>query len=294
MAKASCGQATIQAAVDGSSPPVPVLIDTHCHLDLEDFDPDREQVLARARAAGVVAMVVAGIDAAGWPRLLGLCAEHAALLPSVGLHPGFLDRHDPTRDLAALEQVLEAGLAEGQPSAARPIAVGEIGLDYADRAADRGAQRRLCAAQLAIARAAALPVLLHVRRAHDDMLGLLKETPVVGGIAHAFNGSLEQARRYIDLGFKLGFGGMLTFERSTRLRRLARALPLASVVLETDAPDMTVASHRYERNSPEYLPEVLTALARLRDMAPAEVAARTTANARAVLGLEVAGRNVHG
>ncbi len=260
------------------------LIDTHCHLDVSDFDADRAQVLTRARAAGVSAIVVPGIDAAGWGGLLGLCEGNNSdlsprLYPALGLHPVYLQRHCDA-DLAALEQALEeprAGL--------RPLAVGEIGLDFHDPALDPGRQRDLCAAQLAIARNLRLPVLLHVRKAHEDMLRLLRDANVVGGIAHAFNGSLEQARRYLDLGFKLGFGGMLTFERSSRLRRLARELPIEAIVLETDAPDLTVASHRFERNSPEYLPEVLAALAQVRDGAPEQVAAQTTANARAVLGL---------
>jgi len=128
-------------------------------------------------------------------------------------------------------------------------------------------------------------VILHVRRAHDAALAVLKRIRVAGGIAHAYSGSLEQAWQYLDLGFCLGFGGMLTFERSTKLRRLARELPLDAMVLETDSPDLTVASHRGERNSPEYLPECLAALAEVRGEDPDGVAARTTANARAVLGL---------
>jgi TatD DNase family protein len=193
------------------------------------------------------------------------------------MHPVYLERHRDD-DLPALA----AALAEH-----RPLAVGEIGLDFhvAKAAVERERQRKLCAAQLAIAADAGLPVLLHVRKAHDTMLGLLRRAGVPGGIAHAFNGSLEQARTYLDLGFRLGFGGMLTFERSSKLRRLAAALPLEAMVLETDAPDLTVASHRYERNSPEYLPEVLTALAEVREADPAEVAAATTANARAVLAI---------
>jgi TatD DNase family protein len=253
------------------------LIDTHCHLDVAEFDPDREQVLARARAAGVAAIVVPAIDAAGWAPLLTLCAAHAELYPALGLHPLYLERHQDT-DLDALERALAEHL---------PVAVGEIGLDFHDPALSPQSQHRLCRAQLAIARAARLPVLLHVRKAHDEMLRLLEEAPPCGGIAHAFNGSQEHARRYIALGFKLGFGGMLTFERSSRLRRLARELPLEAIVLETDAPDLTVASHRYQRNSPEYLPEVLAALAEVRGADPAEVAAQTTANARSVLSLGV-------
>lgn len=252
------------------------LIDTHCHLDVAEFDADRDQVLAAARAAGVAAIVVPGIDAAGWPALIALCAAHADLFPALGLHPVYLSRHSE-RDLKALEQQLAIH---------RPVAVGEIGLDFHDPASDRGQQRRLCAAQFAIARAAGLPVLLHVRKAHDAMLALLREAGLCGGIAHAFNGSLEQARQYLDLGFKLGFGGMLTFERSSRLRRLAAELPLEAIVLETDAPDLTVASHRFQRNSPAYLPEVLSALAAVRHANPADIAAATTANACDVLGLD--------
>ena len=259
------------------------LIDTHCHLDISDFDVDRTQVLSRSRVAGVAAIVVPSIDAAGWDGLLDLCAGESdrtpRLYPALGLHPVYLHRHRDA-DLAALEQALDEP-REGH----RPVAVGEIGLDFHDPALDPGRQQALCAAQLALARAARLPVLLHVRKAHEDMLRLLRNAGVVGGIAHAFNGSLEQARRYIDLGFKLGFGGMLTFERSSRLRRLARELPIEAIVLETDAPDLTVASHRFERNSPEYLPEVLAALAQVRDTAPEQLAAQTTTNARAVLGL---------
>ncbi|MFY9975153.1 MAG: TatD family hydrolase, partial [Chromatiaceae bacterium] len=123
------------------------------------------------------------------------------------------------------------------------------------------------------------------RRAHEQVLAALRRIPVRGGIVHAFSGGIEEARRYVDLGFRLGFGGMLTFERSTKLRRLAARLPVEALVLETDAPDLTVAAHRGERNSPEYLPDVLAALAEVRQVDRAELAVITTANARAVLGI---------
>jgi TatD DNase family protein len=126
---------------------------------------------------------------------------------------------------------------------------------------------------------------LHVRKAHDPVLATLKRIKVRGGIAHAFNGSLQQAQQYIDLGFKLGFGGMLTYVRSNKLRSLAKALPIEALVLETDAPDMTVAAHRGERNSPEYLMDCLQALAAVRDEDPLALAAATTHNAEVVLGL---------
>jgi TatD DNase family protein len=255
-----------------------MLIDTHCHIDVTEFGADRAAVLARAGAAGVAALVVPAIDAAGWDTLLALCdsapPDGPRLYPALGLHPVYLDAH---RD-ANLDR-LETLVADRSV-----IAIGEIGLDHHVEGLDPERQRRLLERQLAIARAANLPVLLHVRKAHDEMLALLRRRSVpAGGIAHAFNGSLQQAHQYLELGFKLGFGGMLTFERSRKLRRLAGELPLDALVLETDAPDMTVASHQGERNSPEYLPEVLETLARLRDLEPSEVAERTTANAREVL-----------
>lgn len=260
--------------------PVPSLIDTHCHIDVPEFAADRAAVLTRTRRAGVAALVIPAIDATGWDGLLALCAAPPAdaprLYPALGLHPVYLNAHQD-QDIARLERLL----------ADWPItAIGEIGLDYWVSGLDPERQQRLLTQQLALARAAKLPVLLHVRKAHDAMLALLRRQPLpAGGIVHAFNGSLPQAQQYLDRGFTLGFGGMLTFARSHHLRRLATALPLEALVLETDAPDMTGATHHGTRNSPEYLPEVLTTLATLRDLDPLTVAAQTTATACAVLRL---------
>jgi TatD DNase family protein len=251
------------------------LIDTHCHLDVEEFAADRDAVVARARAAGVSDFVIPGIYRDEWPALIAFCRSGPGLHPALGLHPVYLERHTAA-DLAALPAWVERE---------RPVAIGEIGLDFHLRELDRTRQQQVLEEQLVVAREFSLPVLLHVRKAHDEMLHTLRRARLVGGICHAFNGSLQQAQQYLELGFKLGFGGMLTYERSNKLRALARALPLSALVLETDAPDLTVASHRFERNSPEYLPEVLAALAAVRDADPAAVAAATTANAREVLGL---------
>jgi len=252
------------------------LIDTHCHLDVEEFDADRAAVLARARAAGVGGIVVPGVQARAWDGLWDFCAGDPGLYPALGMHPIYLDRHDA----AGLRQL------EDWIAARRPVAIGEIGLDYYVAGLDRDRQQALFEAQLAIARAAGLPVILHVRKAHEEVLATLRRVRVTGGICHAFNGSLQQAGRYLELGFRLGFGGMLTYERSSRLRALAQALPLEALVLETDAPDMTVAQHHGERNSPEYLPLCLAALAALRGESGSRVAAVTTASARAVLRLD--------
>jgi len=252
------------------------LIDTHCHLDVAEFEPDRQAVLARARANGVTAIVVPGVMAPGWDYLWRFCASDPELYPALGLHPVYLERHQPA-DLTALEALL---------AGSRPVAVGEIGLDYFVTGLDRERQQALFEAQLEMARVAGLPVILHVRKAHDAVLATLRRIRVPGGIAHAYNGSLQQAQQYIDLGFKLGFGGMLTYERSRRLRLLARELPAESIVLETDAPDLTVAQHRGMRNSPEYLPHCLAALAEVRGGSREDLACQISANARAVLGLD--------
>jgi TatD DNase family protein len=252
------------------------IIDTHCHLDVAAFDADRSAVLQRAIWRGVCGIVIPGVTCGGWAGLRDFCASDARLYPAYGLHPVYLEQHRPA-DL----QALEAWLAR-EPA----VAVGEIGLDYYVEGLDHQRQQYLFEAQLQLARAAGLPVLLHVRKAHDRVLETLKRVHVCGGIAHAFNGSLQQAARYRDLGFKVGFGGMLTFERSSKLRLLARELPLTDLVLETDAPDLTVVQHRGERNSPEYLPYCLAALAEVRDEPIEELARRTTANAREVLRLD--------
>jgi TatD DNase family protein len=251
------------------------LIDSHCHIDFPEFDADRDAVLAGCRTLGVERIVVPGVSAATWDRLLAVCAGEPMLVPALGLHPVLLEEHEE-RHLGKLERRL------GETPV---VAVGEIGLDFQIRDSDREAQLALCEAQLVIAREAGLPVILHVRKAHEEMLGQLGRIRPPGGIVHAFNGSLQQAARYRDLGFRLGFGGTLTFDNARHIHELARELPLSDIVLETDAPDMSPAGHRGERNSPEYLPEILAALAAVREADAEALAAATAANARAVLGL---------
>ena len=252
------------------------LFDTHCHLDVEAFDADRSAILERCRAAGISQIVVPAIHAAGWEKLLDLCHQEAALYPALGLHPVYIDSHHDA-DLKALEERL---VSEA------PVAVGEIGLDFFLTELDQQRQQEIFEAQLQIAREASLPVILHVRKAHDQVLAALRRIRVPGGIAHAFNGSLQQAQQYLDMGFKLGFGGTLTYERSKKIRQLAHDLPLEAIVLETDAPDMVVSQHRGERNSPEYLPTILAALSEVRQEDAASLAEQTTHNAREVLGLQ--------
>ncbi len=257
------------------------LIDSHCHLDLPAFNPDREAVLARCSKIGIKAIVIPGVTQEGWPGLLSLCSKYRNMLyPALGLHPLFLEQHNKT-DLSELVRQIALN---------SPVAVGEIGLDYYAPHQNRALQLDYFEAQLDIAEDAGLPVILHVRKAHDMVLGCLRQRHLKGGIAHAFNGSLQQAERYLSLGFKLGFGGAVTYSRANKLRRLAQQLPLSALVLETDAPDMAPANHHGERNQPGYLPEIVKTLARLRNEDPLTIATRTTANTRELFAINTPDR----
>jgi TatD DNase family protein len=251
------------------------IIDTHCHLDVVEFDADRDEVLQQARKAGVIAQVIPAIERRSWPRLLQLCARHADLHPALGLHPVYLDRHTAA-DIEKLSEMAQT---------ATPVAIGEIGLDFAIKSLHRERQIELFDRQLMIAKEARLPVIIHARKSHDEVIRLLQKHQLAGGTIHAFNGSLQQGLRYHEMGFKLGFGGMLTYAHSRKLRQLALRLPATALVLETDAPDLTVASHHGERNSPHYLPQVLAALAEVRSESLETTANYTTGNALAVFNL---------
>lgn len=249
------------------------IIDTHCHLDVAEFDHDRDDVLIRCRTTGISKIIVPAIESKTWSKVTGLCESEKGLYPALGLHPVFLEQHTPD-DISKLEKLLEV---------ATPVAIGEIGLDYYIKELDQQQQLNLFEAQLVIAKQHNLPVILHVRKAHDQVLQLLKKYMVNGGFCHAFNGSMQQADRYIELGFKLGFGGTLTFDNSTKIHKLAKELPLEFIVLETDAPDMVVESHRGERNSPEYIIESLQALANIRNEDIEFIARQTTRNANEII-----------
>lgn len=258
------------------------MIDTHCHLDFPLFDGWRDQAIARARAVGIDALVVPGVTAAHWPRVLELCAQQPGglrLYPALGLHPCFLEEHRPAHLQALAQQV--------RMHRQRLVAVGEIGLDFYIKGADRQAQTALLEAQLRIAKAEDLPVLLHVRKAHDQVLSLLRRLRLPrGGIIHAFSGSEHQARQYARLGFRLGFGGAISYSRACKLRRLAAELPLEWLVLETDAPDMPLADARERPNEPAQVARVAAIIAELRGLTPAAVARTTRDTARALLGLD--------
>lgn len=252
------------------------LIDSHCHLDFPVFDPDRPDILLKAEAAGIAAIVMPGTVESAWAKLVRLAKTNAGLSPALGLHPLFTALHQRS-DLLSLEAML---------SHAEPIAIGEIGLDAQHGDADHFSQQYYFKAQLAIAKSAQLPVILHVRKTHDEVLQYLRKARLErGGIVHAFNGSEAQAKVYSDLGFKLGFGGAVTYPRALKLQRLARDLPLTSIVLETDSPDMRPVFETSERNTPLNVVGICGVLAQLRGLEPSEVAGVTTANVCEVLRL---------
>lgn len=253
------------------------LIDSHCHIDFKDFDMDRPKVLANCQKLGLTDIIVPGVTRAGWPSLLDLCTQYDMLRPALGLHPLFMTEHQ-TDDLTSLEQA-----AVSYPL----VAIGEIGLDFAIPEVDKQAQLALFEAQLRIAVHYELPVILHVRKAHDEVLKVLRRTRnLQGGIVHAFNGSMQQAEFYRQLGFLFGIGGALSYPRARKLQRLFTELPLSSIVLETDAPDMPLAGYQGQRNSPEMIPLVLEKLAELRPESIDAIAETTSANCRRLLKLD--------
>lgn len=251
------------------------LADSHVHLDDEHFDADREAVIARARQAGVATQIIPGVTRRSWSRIQRLCADHADLHPAYGLHPLFLAEHRP-EDLPALAEWLHRH---------RPVAVGEIGLDYFVDGLPAERQLDYFRSQLALARQFELPVIIHARRATEQVIAELRRIGGLRGVIHSYAGSEEQARQLWKLGFHLGLGGPLTYPRAQRLRRLVASMPLEWLLLETDAPDQPNAGHRGERNEPARLPEVLQTVAELRGQSPEEIAAATTANTRRLFGL---------
>ena len=261
-------------------------IDSHCHLDAPEFDADRAEVLARARAAGVATLVLPAVERANFEAVRAL-AHACDGVYALGIHPLYVDRAAPD-DLEHLGAALHA--ARDDP---RLVAVGEIGLDHFVPGTDRERQQHFYLAQLRLARAAGLPVIVHVRRSADALLAGLRRIEVPGGIAHAFNGSPQQAASFVALGLRLGFGGAMTYERALRIRDLARTLPDEAPVLETDAPDIPPhwlyrtaaerAAGATSRNEPAELPRIAAALAALRGWSLEETAARTGANVCAAL-----------
>lgn len=266
-------------------------VDTHCHLDAPEFDADRDEVITRAQAAGVGRLVIPAVMPSTFETARA-AAHRCNGAYALGIHP-LCVREVPDDAVEQLAQALQRWQGDS-----RLVAVGEIGLDHfvpdLQDDASRALQERLYAEQLVLAVRFQLPVILHVRRSADALLKHLRRLreagrPVPGGIAHAFNGSVQQAQAFIELGFKLGFGGAMTFERALQIRRLAAELPAEAIVLETDAPDIPphwlyrTAEQRaqglFSRNEPAELPRIAETLATLRGWSLDDTRRITTENA---------------
>jgi TatD DNase family protein len=261
--------------------------DTHCHLDAAEFDADRTSVMLRARAALVSRLVLPAVEVANFDTVRVLAHEHQCAY-ALGIHPLYVGRA-AEGDVERLRDKLHEHRHDP-----RLVAVGEIGLDHFVAGLDHTLQERFYVAQLKLARDAGLPVILHVRRSADALLKALRRIDVPGGIAHAFNGSAVQATQFVERGFKLGFGGTLTFERALQIRKLAQTLPEHALVLETDSPDipphwlyrsaeLRAAGEPQGRNEPAELPRIAAELGQLRGWSAEHTAAITNANANAAL-----------
>jgi TatD DNase family protein len=252
-------------------------IDTHCHLDASEFDADRAAVVTAARGAGVSRIVIPGVARENFASVRELAQRVEGGAYALGIHPLYTPGAQDA-DLDVLRLEIEASLDDP-----RFVGLGEIGLDYFVPGLDDERQQFFYNEQLKLAREFDLPVICHVRKSQDQVLKGLRRHAVHRGIAHAFNGSFQQAQAFIDHGMHLGFGGNLTFERALQIRRLAAQLPLEAIVVETDAPDISPSWLYRQRNTPDQIPRIGAILAELRGISEYELALGTTANAHAAL-----------
>lgn len=259
-----------------------MLIDTHCHLDADEFDADRAQVVARARAGGVKMMVLPAAHPMHFDKCAAV-AQQFGFAYALGVHPLWIgDAAD-----AAIDQMRAA--AQAALADQRLVAIGEIGIDLHAPMVDVSRQEWFFREQLKVARDLSLPVIVHVRKSADLLLKHLRQIEVPGGIIHAFNASVQQAQPFIERGFRLGFGGAMTYAGSLRIRRFAATLPDAAWVLETDAPDIPPqwlrdrATGAAARNEPGELRHIAQVMAELRNQTVAQIAAQNRINACAAL-----------
>lgn len=251
-----------------------MLIDTHCHLDAAEFDTDRDNVALLALQQGVSIIVIPAVARNNFDNVIALCNSHKNCAYALGIHPMYVDDAQ-LEDIEILKSTIEKN---------HPVAIGEIGLDYFVSKQNIERQTYFFTEQLKLAKQYDLPVILHVRNAIDDVLKYLRRFEIHGGIAHAFNGSFQQAEQFIQLGFKLGFGGAMTYSRALKIRELATNLPLESIVLETDSPDIPpewVGARG--RNTPLELSKIAQVLADLRQVNVTQVLDITSSNALNVL-----------
>jgi TatD DNase family protein len=255
-----------------------MFIDSHCHLDLPPLSLDLPQVLQRAAAAGVGRFICPGVTPAGWSGIAATAAAHPAVFPAFGIHPQFVS----SESLAALP-ALDRYLADA-------VAVGEIGLDYSDKNCDRLLQQELFRKQLRLAVKYSLPVIIHCRRAFADLLRILAEEKAhhCGGVLHAFSGSVEVAREAVALGLAIGIAGAVTWSGAIRPVQVVREMPLAQLLLETDAPDLTPEPQRGRTNEPAFLTVIAQQIAAIKEVTLETVAQVTTHNVERIFHVEAA------
>lgn len=254
----------------------PIFFDSHCHFDFSEFDTDRDSIWQRCDQLGVAQLLVPGVHPTQWQKASLLSNQLAGVVHSVGLHPWWIAEHSGLHLL--YEQLLVAAAEKNCR------AIGECGLD-AMIVTPMLQQEKVLALHIDVANELCLPLILHCRKAHSELIALLKKQPVMcGGVIHAFSGSVELARQYWSMGFHLGIGGSITYARANKTRIAAAAIPLDAILLETDAPDMPLSGQQGRMNTPEYIPLIAEELARLRNLSIVDIAVSTTGNAQKLFG----------
>ena len=251
------------------------LIDSHCHLDDDRFDNDRDQVMQRAHDQGVQQLVIPATTRLRWPKVKQISEQYPGIHASYGLHPYFMQEHKK-QDVAALDEWLQQEKA---------VALGECGLDFYQSQDDEQQQLELFIAQLDVAANHNLPVIIHARKALDTVIAELRRSDVASGVIHSFSGSLQQAEILYDLGFKLGIAATVSFERANKLRQVVQQIDLDALLIETDAPDQPGALHRGQRNEPAFIVDHLRVMAELRSMPPESLAEHLSANCQQLFNL---------
>ncbi len=254
-----------------------MLIDSHCHFDDKSFDQDRLDAWQRARNSGVMAHIIPAVTADDWPRVRQTCSSFPGMFPAYGLHPMFCHKHQDS-DLQLLRNWIKRE---------HPVALGECGLDFYMHDPDKQRQLELFEAQLEIAMEFNLPVIIHARKAVEDVINSLHKYPGLCGVLHSYSGSRQQAERLIGMGFLMSFGGPVTYPNANRLQQLVAELPLESIMLESDAPDQPDSLHRGQRNEPSYLPLILQRISEIRGQPSDIISAQTSANAMQLFGIEI-------
>jgi TatD DNase family protein len=251
------------------------LIDSHCHLDFEIFDDDRNEVLQRAKNIGISDIIIPGTEKKHWHRIKTLCTNHAQLHACYGLHPYWANAHNQA-DIEHLKNYIEDN---------KPVAIGECGLDFRPQQADKKTQCYFFEAQLNLAESHQLPVVIHSVNATETVIQTIKKFKNLRGMIHSYSGSVEQARQLTELNFYISLSGSVTYGNAKKIRQVARDIPSNTLLVETDAPDQPDLKNLNKRNEPAYLINTVKEIAKIREEAIAVVAERVTDNAKKLFNL---------